>query len=65
MIWGLAEQDAERRGFKAGLEKGVEQGLQQKAIETVWNMLKGNLSIEQVVQFSGLSLEKVKELSES
>jgi len=21
MTWGLAEQDAERRGFKAGLEK--------------------------------------------
>lgn len=65
MTWGLAEQDAERRGFKAGLEKGVEQGLQQKAIETARNMLKNDISLEIVAQCTGLPLEKVKELSES
>ena len=36
MAWGLAEQDAEKRGYKAGVVDGAE----QKAIETAKNFLK-------------------------
>ena len=33
MAWGLAEQDAEKRGYNAGVADGVAQGAEQKAIE--------------------------------
>ena len=29
MAWGLAEQDAEKRGYKAGVTDGIEQGIAQ------------------------------------
>ena len=59
MAWGLAEFDAERRGYK----EGVEQGSQQKAIETAKNALKMDLPIEQISTFTGLSYEEIKSLS--
>ena len=42
--------------------EGVSQGAEQKAIETARNMLNDNLSINQIVQYTGLPLEKVIEL---
>ena len=59
MAWGLAEFDAERRGYK----EGVEQGSQQKAIETAKNALKMDLPIEQISTLTGLSYEEIKSLS--
>ena len=59
MAWGLAEFDAERRGYK----EGVEQGAQQKAIETAKNALKMDLPIEQISTLTGLSYEEIKSLS--
>ena len=61
MTWGLAEQDAERRGFKAGLEQGVE----QSKIETAKNLLTNAISLEIIAKCTGLPLEKVKELSKN
>lgn len=71
MAWGLAEQDAEKRGYNAGIADGVAQGLaqgisqgaEQKAIETAKNFLNENLSIEQVSRCTGLSLETVQKLA--
>ena len=30
MAWGLAEQDAEKRGYKAGVIDGISQGTNKK-----------------------------------
>ena len=64
MAWGLAEQDAEKRGYNAGIADGISQGIsqgaEQKAIETAKNFIKMGFSLEQVAQGTGLSLEQVK-----
>ena len=78
MAWGLAEFDAERRGYKEGvavgisqgisqgiaqgLQQGISQGVQQKAIETAKNFISMGLSIEQVAQGTGLSIEEIQAL---
>ncbi len=60
MAWGLAEFDAERRGYK----EGVEEGAQQKAIETAKNMLSASLgTLEQIAQITNLPLQTIKELA--
>ena len=59
MAWGLAEQDAEKRGYKAGIEEGA---LQTK-LETARNMLADGVSLDSVSKYSGLPLETVKELA--
>ncbi|MBQ3025162.1 MAG: hypothetical protein IJD23_07620 [Spirochaetaceae bacterium] len=79
MAWGLAEFDAERRGYKEGvavgisqgisqgiaqgLQQGISQGAQQKAIETAKNLLSMSLSIENIAKATGLSVEEIKSIS--
>ncbi|NME72941.1 hypothetical protein [Flammeovirga aprica] len=41
-------------------EEGIEIGEKRKAIETAKTMLLDGLSIDKVVQYSGLSLEEVQ-----
>ena len=65
MAWGLAEQDAEKRGYNAGVADGVAQGAEQKAIETARNFIKMGFSLEQVAQGTGLTIEQVKEIQNS
>ena len=55
MAWGLAEFDAEQRGYK----EGVSDGISQAKIETAKKFLTMGISIEQVAQGTGLSLEEV------
>ena len=64
MAWGLAEQDAEKRGYNAGVADGVAQGAEQKAIETAKNMLKYDDSLEKIASVTGLSLETVHKFAE-
>ena len=59
MAWGLAEQDAEKRGYKAGVADGVE----QKAIETAKKALSMKLSIEQITSLTGLSIKTIEQLT--
>ena len=67
MAWGLAEFDAEQRGKKAGycegLSDGISQGEHLKAIETAKKFLTMGISIEQVAQGTGLSIEEVNLIS--
>ena len=68
MAWGLAEFDAEQRGKKAGyceglsdgISQGISQGEHQKAIETAKKFLAMGISIEQVAQGTGLSIDEIK-----
>ena len=63
----LHDQDNFRRGKKegyiAGVSHGLSQGLQQKAIETAKKLLQMGISIEQVAQGTGLSIEEVNSLT--
>ena len=66
MAWGLAEQDAEKRGYKAGVADGVAQGIAQGAeqakIETAKNLIAMHLSLEDIVKATGLTLEIVQKI---
>ena len=61
---------ARQQGLEEGLEKGIEvgekigleKGAQPKAIETARNFLEIGLSVEQVTQGTGLSIEEVERL---
>ena len=57
MIWGLAEYDAEQRGYKAGVA--------DNAIQTAKNCIKKNIHLEIIAECIGLSLETVEKLAES
>ena len=59
MAWGLAEFDAEQRGKKAGYCEGLSDGISQAKIETAIKFLTMGISIEQVAQGTGLSIEEV------
>jgi flagellar biosynthesis/type III secretory pathway protein FliH len=64
MAWGLAEQDAEKRGYNAGIADGVAQGAEQAKIETAKQGLVMNLSSKQISELTGLSLETVENLAD-
>ena len=55
MAWGLAEFDAEQRGYK--------EGAYEKAIETAKNLLLEKIPIEIIVRTTGLSIEEVNLIS--
>ena len=69
MAWGLAEFDAEQRGYKEGVSDGISQGISQgehqKAIETAKKFLTMGISIEQVAQGTGLSLETIENIAKT
>jgi predicted transposase/invertase (TIGR01784 family) len=60
MAWGLAEFDAEQRGYKDGISEGIQQGAYEKAIETAKNLLKENISPEIIARTTGLSVDFLK-----
>ena len=49
-----------KRYEKMYLEQGRNEGINQTQEETVRRMLKNNLPIEDIVKYTGLSLEQVK-----
>ena len=61
MAWGLAEFDAEQRGYK----EGVSDGISQAKIETAKKFLTMGISIEQVAQGTGLSLETIENIAKT
>ena len=63
MAWGLAEFDAERRGYKEGIEAGISQGSQQAKIETAKNLLSMSLPIENIAKATGLSIKEIQTLA--
>ena len=60
MAWGLAEFDAEQRGYKEGVSDGISQGEHQAKIKTAKNMLQKNISIEVISECTGLSLDEIE-----
>ena len=76
MAWGLAEQDAEKRGYNAGIADGISQGIaqgisqgisqgaEQAKIETAKNLLAMKLPLDSIAKATDLSLETVQKLAE-
>lgn len=58
MAWGLAEFDAEQRGYK----EGVSDGEQQAKIETAKNMITKKISFDVIADCTGLPLETIQSL---
>ena len=56
MAWGLAEFDAEQRGYK----EGVSDGEHQAKIETAKNMLRNNITLDVIADCTALSIEEIK-----
>ena len=54
------EQGMEK-GLKTGMEKGLKTGMEQIAL----NMLQKNMQISDIIEITGVSAEKIKELQES
>ena len=53
----------EEEGMAKGLEKGLERGLEKAQTEMAIRALKKGLSLEDIAEITGLSLETVEELS--
>ena len=63
LAMNIRETDIYEEGRNDGITLGIAQGAEQAKIETARNLLNMNLSLEQVVQGTGLSLEIVEELA--
>ena len=64
MLFGEYDYETDIRvQRREAFEDGVAEGAEQKAIETANEALKMNLSIEQIEKLTGLSEEKILQLS--
>ncbi|OQX05634.1 MAG: hypothetical protein BWK80_51815 [Desulfobacteraceae bacterium IS3] len=59
-----------QKGFEKGIQKGVEKGIEKGRIialeETAKNLLRsGLLTKKQIVEFTGLSMRKINELTKA
>ena len=59
----IRETDIYEEGRNDGIAQGIAQGSEQAKIEMARNFLNMNLSLEQVAQGTGLSLETVEKLA--
>ena len=76
MSWALAEFDAKEAGKKEGFAQGIAIGEQrgisigeqrgriEAKLDTAKNLLDMGLSLAQVAQGTGLSIEEIKELQQ-
>ena len=55
--------EGKEEGLSQGIEQGLSQGAERTKIETAKKLFSMGLSLEQVSEGTGLSLEKVQELA--
>ena len=60
--WELTER-AKKQGWEEGKIEGKKEGSEQTKIETAKRFISMGLTLEQIVEGTGLSLEKVQELA--
>ena len=53
------------RGIEQGIELGAEQGAETKAGEIALNLLKMGLSVEQIADSTGLTVEEIEEIRDN
>ena len=54
--------EALQQGIKQGIKQGIEQGALQQAIETANRMLRKNVPVDDIAEYTGLTVEKILEL---
>ena len=54
----------EERGRNEGISLGITQGAYQKAVETAKNALSMKLTLEQIANLTGLSIEVIQDLAD-
>ena len=72
MTWEMLKQDTYDSGFSAGEEhgiaigeeRGISLGEHKKAIETAKNALSMKLTLEQIANLTGLSIEVIQDLAD-
>ena len=62
--WELTER-AKKQGWEEGKIEGEKYGAEQNKIETAKRLISMGLTLEQIVEGTGLPLEKVQELAKS
>ena len=55
--------EVENRGIQIGFERGVESGFERGIEKTALNMLKKNISFEEIADITELTVDKIKELA--
>ena len=55
--------EVEHRGIQIGFERGVESGFERGIEKTALNMLKKNISFEEIADITELTVDKIKELA--
>lgn len=61
----VQQQEAYENGVEQGISQGITQGIQQKAIKIAKNILNMNLTIEQITDLIGLSINKTNTLKDN
>ena len=54
--------DRAAEALQQGIKQGIEQGALQQAIETAARMLKKNVPVDDIAEYTGLTVEKILEL---
>ncbi len=54
-----------KEGEIRGENKGIQKGKLEGKLEVAINLLKNNITVEQVVKFTGLSIDLVEELAKN
>ena len=57
-----AKEEGISQGYTSGINDGISKGENKKSIEIAKNMLKKNMSIEDISDITGLSIEEINEL---
>ncbi|MEN5059022.1 hypothetical protein ABE443_26330, partial [Sphingobacterium kitahiroshimense] len=60
--YSTAQRLGHDRGLKEGLKEGIAQGQLQKAIETALKLKKMALSVEQIAEATGLTIDEIEKL---
>ena len=60
----IHDQDTFRRGKLEGISEGIQQGELQAKIQTAKNALSMNLSVEQIISLTGLTLKTIQQLAQ-
>ena len=53
-----------QQGMQKGLQEGMQQGIQKGMLQVVVNMLKKNMSVESIVECTGLMPEDVQVMAD-
>ncbi|MCI8961647.1 MAG: Rpn family recombination-promoting nuclease/putative transposase, partial [Clostridia bacterium] len=62
LMYKMDQEAIEVAGYDRGIERGIEQGIQQGMEEIAKRMLKDNLDIEFIMQYTGLTKEEIEKL---